>query len=88
MLPLLLLLGCPAPAEVVDWCAAHPDDCLACEADADCAFGGNPCTEVVYCAHVDQPIAVVQIGCSEALEHPWPPSAACGCVDGACASDR
>jgi len=73
---------------VVNWCESNPEDCLACDADVDCAYGGNPCTETVYCAHVEQSIAVIQIGCDAALEHPWPPDPTCHCVEGACRADE
>ena len=85
MLLLLLALACRS-ATVVDACASDPDWCLACDASADCAYTGNPCTETVYCAHVDAPIAVIQIGCDPAIEYTWPEADTCGCVAATCAS--
>ncbi len=76
---LALLLACRT-ATVVDACAADPARCLACERDADCAFGGNPCTDTVYCAHRDAEIAVIEIGCDAAIEYAWPDDAACTCA--------
>ncbi|MFZ5477259.1 MAG: hypothetical protein ACOZNI_10845 [Myxococcota bacterium] len=80
---LLLFFACRV-AEVVDWCDENP--CLACEGDAECGFTGNACVETVYCAHDDEQIAVIEIGCSEATEYAWPSDDACACVDGACRS--
>ena len=83
-----LLVACPRPAEVVVACdepTADTGSCRPCEDDQDCGFSGNPCTETVYCAHVDTPIAVIEIGCSAALEHRWPDDQQCACVSGACA---
>lgn len=85
MLPLLLLLACPR-ATVVDACLEDPELCPACEGDEDCGFSGNPCTDTVYCAHDAAELAVVQIGCSEALERRWPPDEDCACVDAICQS--
>lgn len=81
-------IGCKA-AEVVDVCAAQVLDtgaCLPCEGPADCVFTGNPCLDTVYCAHQGTPLAVAELGCSEAVEYRWPPAEACTCVDGVCAS--
>lgn len=85
ILALLLLPGCPR-ATVVDACVEDPALCPACEGDLDCAFTGNPCTDTVYCAHVDAPISVIQIGCSPALERRWPPDEDCACIDAVCRS--
>lgn len=83
----LLLLACRV-ATVVDWCVDNPGECDTCEADADCQYGGNPCTETVYCAHASASIAVIQIGCDEALEYAWPEPSTCACRAGVCQSEE
>lgn len=82
---LLALLACRT-ATVVDACVEHPDLCPACASEDDCVLGGNPCLETALCAHRDAEIAVIEIGCSEALEYDWPPPETCGCVEGICRS--
>lgn len=82
----LLLLAACRQATVVDACLDEPDLCPACAEDADCALGGNACTETVYCLHEDATFAVIQIGCSKALEYDWPPADTCGCIDTVCQS--
>lgn len=77
---LLLLVACNR-AEPVDACDVDSAACLACASDDECAWGGNPCTDTVYCAHVDASVSVVQIGCSEALERRWPAPEDCACDD-------
>jgi hypothetical protein len=72
---------------VIVACEDPPIDtgsCRPCAGDGDCAFSGNPCTATVYCAHVDTPIAVIDLGCSAALERRWPDDERCACVAGAC----
>ncbi len=81
---LLSLSACQPEAEVVDYCALEPDNCPPCVSDAECRFSGNPCTDTVYCAHVEAAISVVQIGCSEAQERAWPPAETCACRQSAC----
>ena len=73
-------------AAIVDACLEDPDLCPACASDDDCAFGGNACTETVYCAHVDAEIAVVMIGCSPAMEYAWPSDEDCVCSASVCQS--
>jgi hypothetical protein len=82
---LLLLIACRT-ATVVDACASDPEWCPTCADAADCAYTGNPCTATVYCAHVDAPIAVIQIGCDPAIEYTWPAADTCGCEAGVCGS--
>jgi hypothetical protein len=87
---LLLFLACRVP-DRVDACDLRSDDpeldmCPACTTDAECSWVGNPCTDAVYCAHKDAPLAVIAIGCSKAMEYRWPSEADCGCVEGACRS--
>ncbi len=72
-----LLVGCPAPLEAVDHCEAN-GVCTPCDGDAACVVAANPCGEVALCGHVDDDIAVIALGCSEALERPLPPEA-CVC---------
>lgn len=81
-----LVFACATPAEVVDACVETPEVCTACTEDADCAYQGNACTETVYCASVGAGIAVVEIGCSAATEHPWPDPDTCTCQAGVCVS--
>ncbi len=90
---LLALVACQGQAEVVDICDTVSEDtvdtgiyavCQPCKSDSDCAFQGNSCTETTYCAHVDASIAVVEIGCSKALEYKWPDDEDCLCVDQEC----
>ena len=83
---ILAWLACASPATVVNWCDDNPGACATCTRDADCVFQGNACTETVYCANTDAGIAVVQIGCSAAQEHPWPDAAECTCDAGTCRS--
>lgn len=89
-LPLAALaLTCVRPeAEVHDYCLDHPGECEPCQADDHCRFTGNPCTDAVYCAREGTPIAVVDIGCSEALERRWPDDDECVCVDQVCQSEE
>ena len=82
----LSLLACASPATVVNWCDTNPGACAVCQADEACVFQGNACVETVYCANVDAGIAVVQIGCSTALEHAWPDPSECTCDAGVCRS--
>lgn len=88
MIILLLVLGCHREADVVDCLdpglAEDTAACPECSGDGACAFGGNSCTETVYCAPVDGEIAVVQIGCSEALTYRWPDEEECVCDAGVC----
>lgn len=83
---LALLLACASPAVVVNWCDANPGACAPCTTDTECVFQGNPCLETVYCANADAGIAVVEIGCSTAMEHGWPDADACSCDGGVCRS--
>ncbi len=83
---LVVLLACASPAVVIDACVDDPSLCTPCEADADCAYTGNPCTETVYCASTDAAIAVIEIGCSAATERPWPAPETCACDAGTCRS--
>jgi hypothetical protein len=80
---ILLLIAC-FRAEVVNACDVDSAACLACEDDAACAYVGNPCTDTVYCAHEDASIAVIEIGCSAALERTWPSEDTCKCVAREC----
>lgn len=83
----LLLTGCRT-ATVVNGCDVGEEACLPCEADTECGYGGNACTETVYCAHEDAPIAVIEIGCDAALEHRWPAEESCRCVGGKCEGEE
>lgn len=78
-----LLAACRV-ATPIDACDLGEEYCPSCSSDAECSWGGNACTESVYCGHQDAGVAVVQIGCSKALEYRWPDAAACGCVEGVC----
>lgn len=84
---MILLLACRL-ATPVDACDLDPANCLPCSRDADCGYSGNPCLETVYCAHKDAQIAVIEIGCSSALEYAWPDEASCRCVENACKIDE
>ncbi|MDP2316605.1 MAG: hypothetical protein Q8P41_27170 [Pseudomonadota bacterium] len=84
---LWLLLACRT-ATVVNACDLDPSLCLACSTDDECVYTGNACTETVYCAHEDAPIAVVQIGCDRVAEYAWPAPETCRCVAGACSADQ
>jgi len=86
MLPLLLLLACHPPAEVVDACVEDPGLCAPCAGSHECVFMGNPCTDTVFCAQQDASIAVVAIGCSSAIERSWPDDRQCQCVEAVCQS--
>ncbi len=86
MLALTLLLACRT-ATIVDACDEDLAFCLPCETDAECVLGGNPCLETVYCQHEDAGIAVIEIGCSAAVEYRWPDASACTCEAGVCSSD-
>jgi hypothetical protein len=88
---LLLLSACDLlrrEAEVYDFCDPEIDTgaaaCLPCEADGDCTLAGNPCYDTVACAHRDDLVAVPDLGCSKAIEHPWPDPAGCRCLDDRC----
>lgn len=80
----LFLLACRM-ATPVSACDLDEANCIACQRDAECGYTGNACTETVYCAHQDASIAVIEIGCSKAVEYQWPDASTCGCVDGFCA---
>lgn len=81
----ILLIACRT-AEVVDVCVEDPEACAGCTEDEQCLLGGNPCLETVYCGQEGSMPAVIEIGCSEALEYAWPPKETCGCVEGTCRS--
>ncbi len=82
-LTFLALQGCKQ-ATVVNGCDYGDDACLECSADSECSYGGNACTETVYCAHQDAPIAVIEIGCDEAIEYAWPAADTCQCIESRC----
>jgi len=86
-----LLFGCPRQAEVVDVCAdqvaqgtVDTGACRPCATDDECVLSGNSCYDTVYCAHREVPLVFPDLGCSAALEHPWPDEAGCACVDEVC----
>lgn len=89
---LVLLAGaltCVHPeAEVHDYCLDNPGECDPCASDDQCLFTGNPCTDAVYCVRQGTGVAVVDIGCSKALERRWPDDDACVCVDQICQSEE
>ena len=79
------LSGC-RQATVVDGCDVSEEACLACSTSDECAFTGNECLETVYCAHVDAPINVIEIGCEDIAEYSWPDAENCACVEGYCSA--
>ena len=81
--PIFFALAC-RNATVVNGCDVSDDACLACSGNDECAFTGNACLEAVYCAHVDAPINVLEIGCEDLAEYAWPDAGNCGCVAGFC----
>ena len=84
---LLALLACRT-AELVDLCGGEDTGlCPPCASDDDCVVTGNPCLDTAYCVHRDAPFGVIEIGCSRAMEHRWPPDDRCRCVDGACVAE-
>jgi len=89
----VVLMGCQGQADVVSICETTDEEtrdtgefgvCHPCESDSDCVFTGNACTETVFCANRDDSIAVIEIGCSKALEYKWPDDEDCLCVDSEC----
>jgi hypothetical protein len=83
-----LALAACKKADVVDLCVEDPEACPACAADTECVFGGNSCTDTVYCAHEDAEYAVISIGCSPAQERRWPDDAECACQQEVCSSSK
>ena len=81
---LALLAGCRGRAEVVNHCVDNPGECAPCASAADCVFTGNACTETVYCTQRGAGVAVIEIGCDEALEYSWPDAEECACVASVC----
>jgi hypothetical protein len=76
------LVGCGGlrgEAALVDSCEG--DDCTPCDVDTECIIAHNPCSEFAYCGHVDDELAVTQIGCDAALEYDTPAPARCVCDD-------
>ena len=69
-------------AELVSDCQG--EDCTPCDDAAACVIAHNPCTETAVCGHVDDDLAVVQIGCSAALEYDTPDASLCTCEDAVC----
>lgn len=85
----LLLVACASPATPYDACDVSlatptPGTCTPCADDGQCTFQGNPCLDTVACAHTDDDLAFVLIGCDPVQEHPWPPDTDCRCVDEVC----
>lgn len=80
---LWLLLACRT-ATVVDACTLGDELCLPCASDDECVYLGNSCTDTVYCAQEEAPIAVIQIGCDPAAEYAWPAASTCRCVQERC----
>ncbi len=69
-------------ADLVNHCEG--EECIPCASDDACVIAHNPCTETAVCGHVDDELAVVQIGCSEALEYTTPEPERCQCVQEVC----
>jgi len=80
---LLLFAGCRS-AEVRNFCLEAEGNCPPCASNAECVFAGNSCTETVFCVRSGSAPAVIQIGCSEALEYSWPDPEECACIDSVC----
>jgi hypothetical protein len=83
-LALSLLASCRGQANVVDHCIQNPGACPPCASSAECTFTGNPCTETVFCTHRSAGVAVIEIGCDEALEYSWPDAEECACAASTC----
>ena len=83
-LTMVVAPACTKAATPVDYCLEDPDNCPACAADADCSWSGNSCYDTVYCVSEGTELAHPMLGCSPALEHPWPEPEACACVDEVC----
>ncbi len=86
-LGMALLAASCRRAEVANHCVEHPGECQPCASNEDCRYSGNPCTETVYCAQKDTPIAVIDIGCDSAVEYAWPDPSTCQCEASVCRSE-
>lgn len=85
---MLWLLWACRVATPVTACDQMPETCISCETDADCQWSGNSCLKTVYCAHQDASIAVIEIGCQQAMEYQWPPPENCACEAGTCRANE
>lgn len=84
----LVLTACGPTAEPINACEG-PDSgdpaCVPCTLDQECVFTGNPCEDIVLCAHAAAPVLTTSLGCSPAIEARWPPDDQCVCAaDGWC----
>lgn len=84
-----LAFACRGQATPVDACDPAIDPpfvgtCSPCATDGACIFQGNPCTESVSCASIDDELAFPAIGCNESQEYSWPDDDECVCVAERC----
>jgi len=84
VLALLALPACRGEQKLHSTCVDNPGTCSACTTDAECIIDSNQCLADAYCTHRDNPVAVIQIGCSSELEYDKPPPQKCACIQSVC----
>lgn len=86
LLPVLLVgAACAVPSQSLEnACAPDAGSCIVCASDEQCEIASNPCLPSATCAHRDDNIAVIAIGCEPSAEYEVPPAERCRCRQGTC----